>query len=189
MGGWLIDHAADLVFGVIGSDGTIAAFANRISSLFSFDPLVMTVWTVVAFSAGFIVGWCMCVSSGKREAKAIVAKAEAERALEENKAEKQRKEEVERREAEESRMTESLSTPQKKLLAKIYAAQEKGESYQTTSSSNDGEVAMQLERIGAVADGPFDYSSLVTGRPSVRKWSISSDWYALVAQHASEWQE
>ena len=86
-------------------------------------------------------------------------------------------------------MIESLSTPQKKLLAKVYAAQEKGESYQTTSNSNDGEVVKQLERIGAVTGGPFDYSSLRTGGPSVRKWSISSDWYALVAQHASEWQE
>lgn len=188
---WLKDHAVELVFGAIESGGTIAivAFANRIFSLFSSDPLAMTCWTVVVFSAGFIVGWRMCISSGKREAKAIAAKAEAERALEEKKAEKQRKEEVERREAEELRMIESLSTPQKKLLAKVYAAQEKGESYQTTSSSNDGEVAMQLQRIGAVAIGPLDWSSLGTNRPSVTKWSISSDWHALVAQHASEWQE
>lgn len=186
---WLKDHAVELVFGVIGSGSFITAFANGVSSLFSSDPLTMGSWTAVAFSAGFIVGWCTCVSSGKRESKAIAAKAEAERALAEEQAEKRRKAEAERRKEEESRMTESLSTPQKKLLAKIYAAQEKGESYQTTSSSNDGEVVMQLERTGAVVGGPFDYSSLGTGGPSVRKWSISSGWYALVAQHASEWQE
>lgn len=188
MGDWLKDHAVDLVLGVIGSGG-VAAFVNGISSLFSNDPLTMIGWTAVALSSGFIFGWCTCVSSGKREAKAIAAKAKAERALAEEKAENQWKEEAERREAEGSRMIESLSTPQKKLLAKVYAAQEKGESYQTTSNSNDGEVAMQLQRIGAVKSGSLDWSSLGTNRPSVRKWSISSDWHALVAQHASEWQE
>ena len=163
---WVKGHAVELVFGLAGVAGALAAFFSGVWSLFVQDPWTMFSLTSTAFALGFLLGLGVCLLSGRKEA--MLRKKDRELEL------SKRREEVARKFED---PLKALTTPQASILQDIRTAQGSGPGLKIPYETDTEILAQQLEEFGMVSTKDV----LSSDAPGCFCWYVVPEWATYFA--------